>query len=128
MPDVLRNFFRAPTLEQKAADLNEVLNGRELLVACRLPVPPGKGIRLVPQGHLHVHKDRTVWIGRGHPEMTFQRGEWLVRTTPDPPAGSQWGIVSLLKKSDSQVHQELRVPMPDMDLIRSILSDDGFAT
>ena len=127
MLDVLKNLFRPPTAEQKAADLREVLDGRELLVSCRLPLPPGKGVRMVLQGHLHVYSDRVVWKGRGHPDETFHQGDWLVRTTPPTPVRSQWGIISLLKKSDSQIHQELRVPTPDMDLIRAVLSDDDTA-
>jgi hypothetical protein len=77
---------------------------------------------MVPQGHLHVHTDRVVWKGRGHPETEFRRGDWLVRTTPPTTGRSQWGIISLLDKSDSRVQQEMRVPMPDLDLIRTVLS------
>ncbi len=124
MFDVLRNLFRPPTEWQKAADLKEVLDGRELLVSCRLPPPPGKGIRMVPQGYLHVHKDRVIWRGRRHPDREFRQEDWLVRTTPTA-TGSHWGIISLLDKSDSRIHQEMRVPTPDMDLIRTVLSDDS---
>ena len=122
---MLRNLFRPPTAEQKAADLKEVLNGRELLVSCRLPLPPGKGIRMVPQGHLHVYSDRVVWKGRGHLEATPRRGDWPIRTTPPTPMKAQWGIISLLNKSDSQIRQEMRVPTPDMDLIQAVLSGEN---
>jgi hypothetical protein len=125
MFDVLKSFFRRPTLELKAADLKEVMEGRELLVSCRLPLTPGKGIRWIPQGYLHVYSDRVVWKGRGHSEATFCRGDWLVRMTPPTPVRSQWGIISLLNKSDSRIHQEMRVPTPDMDLIRAVLSDES---
>lgn len=119
---MVKNLFRPPTQEQKAADLSEVMDGRELLVACRLPLPPGKGIRWVPQGHLHVYRDRVVWRGRHHSEMSFRRGEWLVRTNPMRPY-LRLGIISLSKKSDPQTHQELRVPAGDMDLIKAVLSE-----
>ena len=45
---------------RRAADLQEVLDGRELLVSCRLPPPPGKGIRMVPLGYLHVYSDCVI--------------------------------------------------------------------
>jgi hypothetical protein len=125
MLDVLKRLFRPPTAEKKAADLEEVLGGRELLVSCRLLLPRGKGIRRIPQGYLHVHSDRVVWKGRGHPKAAFRRGDWLIRTTPPTPVPAQWGIISLLNKSDSQIHQEMRVPTADMDLIRTILSDES---
>jgi hypothetical protein len=124
--DVLRNLFRPPTQQQRAADLKDVMDGRELLVTCRLPLPPGKGVRWVPQGHLHVFPDRIVWKGRHHPEMSFQRGEWLVRTTPTTPY-LKLGTVSLLNKSDPQKHQELRIPGGDMDLVRAVLSTEDTA-
>jgi hypothetical protein len=125
MFDVFRNLYRPPTVEQKAVDLKDVLGGRELLVSCRLPLPPGKGIRMIPQGYLHVHRDRVVWKGRGHPETEFRRGDWLVRTTPSTAVRSQWGIISLLDKSDSRIHQEMRVPTSDVDLIRAVLSEES---
>ena len=124
MVDVLRNLLRPPTAEQKSADLKEVQGGRELLVSCRLSLPSDNGIRVVPQGYLHVLSDRVVWKGRRHPEVTFRRGDWLVRTTPATEVKSQWGIIRLLNKSDSQIHQELGVPTPDIDLIRAVLSDE----
>jgi hypothetical protein len=123
MFDVLRHLYRAPTVEQKVADLKEVQDGRELLVSCRLSLPPGKGVRMVPQGYLHVHNDRVVWKGRGHPDIEFRRGDWLIRTTPPTPVRSQWGIISLLDKSDSRIHLEMRVPTPDVDLIKMVLSE-----
>lgn len=55
-------------------------------VSCLWPVAssclPGKGSTLVRQGCLHVFRDRVVWRGHGQPEMTFRRGEWVLR--PDP--------------------------------------------
>jgi hypothetical protein len=122
MFDVVKNLFRPPTWEQKAADLSEVMEGRELLVTCRLPLPPGRGVRWIPQGHLNVYGDRVVWRGRHHSEMAFRRGEWLVRSSLTGPY-FRLGIISLTKKSDPQIHQELRIPTGDMDLIQAVLSD-----
>jgi hypothetical protein len=121
--DVLRNVFRPPTNTQKAADLADVRNGRELLVAARLLLPNRSGVHWVPQGHLHLFRDQAIWRGRGHPEMTFRRGEWFVRTTPHGQAHNKFGIVSFLSKIDSQTHHEIRVPNPDLDLVRAVLSD-----
>jgi hypothetical protein len=72
--------------------------------------PPGEWIRMVPQGHLHIYRDHIVWKERGHPEVPFHRGEWKARTTPPAPASLRFSIGSLLSKSDSRVHQEMRVP------------------
>jgi hypothetical protein len=55
--------------------------------------------------------------------MTFRRGEWFVRITPQREIYGGFGIVSLLSKADGTTHQELRVPFPDMDLVWAILSD-----
>jgi hypothetical protein len=122
--DVLRNFFRPPTDAQKAADLADVQNGRELLVSARLLLPRRSGVHWIPQGHLHLFSDRAVWRGRGHSEMTFGRGEFFVRTTPHGQAYNAFGIVSLLSKADGQTHHEIRVPNPDLDLVRAVLSDE----
>jgi hypothetical protein len=123
MLDVVRNLWRPPSEAQKATDVKEVLEGRELLVACRLPRPKAPGIHWVSQGYLHVFQDKVVWQGRHYPEMTFKRGEWWVRTTPNEPVVGQFGIVSLENKASPTIHQELRVPTPDLDLIRAVLSD-----
>lgn len=122
MFDMVKNLFWPPTRKQKAADLSEVMEGRELLVTCRLPLSPERGVRWVPQGHLHVYRDRVVWRGRHHPEMDFRRGEWLVRSNPSGPY-LRMGIIKLTKKSDPPIHQELRIPAGDMDLIRAVLSE-----
>jgi hypothetical protein len=123
MFDVLRNLFRPPTGKQKAADLADVRSGRELLVAARLiVVPRPPGVHLIPQGYLHLFRDHAVWRGHHHPEMAFRRGEWFVRTTPRQDCGT-FGIVSFLSKADGQIHYEIRVPTPDLDLVESVLSD-----
>ena len=46
---------------------------------------------------------------------------------PTTPVKSQWGTVSLSNKSDPQIHQEFRVPTPDVDLIRAVLSEANTA-
>lgn len=66
--------------------------------------------------------DRVVWQGRHHPDMTFVKGEWLLRTTPPPRPDFGFGVVSLVNKVDPTRHQELRIPHPDMDLISAVLS------
>ena len=111
-------------MKQKAVDLKDVLGGANCWSLAAF-ASPGKGIRMVPQGYLHVYRDRVVWKGRGHPETEFRRGEWLVRTTRPTPVRSQWGIISLLDKSDSRIHKEMRVPTPDVDLIRAVLSEES---
>lgn len=120
--DVLRNLFRPPTDAQKATDLAEVRAGRELLVACRLPLPPGRKTGLIPQGKLHVFDDRVVCRVRNHPEVTFRRGEWTVTTTPRGRAYNQFGYVHLVSESDNALRYELRVPNPDLDLVRTVLA------
>jgi len=55
--------------------------------------------------------------------MTFRRGEWYVRTTPQGQNSRGFGVVSFLSKADGRTHQEIRIPNPDLDLVRSVLSD-----
>jgi hypothetical protein len=121
MLDVLRHMFRAPTSEQLARDLGEAMAGRELLVACRLPAP-STGVHWGPQGHLHVSRDRVVWRGRHHSEMTFLPGEWAVESLASAEHSIGFVLVRLVSVSDAAIHQEIRVPGPDVALLRGILS------
>jgi hypothetical protein len=119
---VLKNFLRPPTEAQKAADIAEANTGRELLVACRLPLPDGRKTGFFPHGKLHVFDDRVVCRIKNLPEVTFRRGEWTVTTTPRGRAPNQFGYVHLVNKVDPSIHHELRIPNPDLDLIWTILS------
>jgi hypothetical protein len=99
--------------------------GGELLVVCwLLPVPTGKPVRVYPHGHLHVFADRVVWKGgRRYPERTFIRGVWLCGARSSEYSLGKYGIVSLVNQQDTREHQEFRVPIPDLDLVRAVMGE-----
>lgn len=61
--------------------------------------------------------------GQRHEERSFTAED--VRTTPSTAVRRSGEIISLLDKSDSRIHQEMRVPTPDVDLIRAVLSEES---
>jgi len=124
MLDVLRNLFRPATPAQKLADLRFVESGGELLVSAMLvSAERRKGVHLRPQGTLHVTHDTAIWKGNRHlPELTFVKGDWIVRSTPSTGQSRQFDLVSLVKARDRNLHYEMRVPTPDVDLVKAVVS------
>lgn len=123
MLDVVRHAFLPPPAARKAADVEFVLGGGELLVSCWLvPARTGKLVAGLPHGLLHVFRDRVVWEGsRRQPELTFDKSEWFVRPSSLRKAHGKFALISIINRVDLRVHQEIRVPAPDEELVRAIM-------
>lgn len=122
MFDVLRHLFRPPTAEQKAADVTTVTSGGELVVSCWLiPPPTGKRLRVYTHGDLHVFSDRVEFRARKGPHLSIGRDEWVTAPFPDGQPIGKYAHLSLVNRDDPRRHQELRVPSPDVDLIRTVI-------
>lgn len=120
MLDVVRNLYRPPASAQKAADLEYLVEGGELLVAARLTCSTARaGAHWLPQGYLHLTNNVVTWRGRHHTEMQFNRGEWSIRTTPPDDRQGRWVLMSLVQESDQTVHHEMKIPTPDVDLVEA---------
>ena len=123
--NVLRHFFKAPTLAQKANDIDFMESGGELIVAAvLLQSKKTSGVHWLPQGLLHVTKDSVIWKGRRRvhlPDIPFPSGEWHVKSNSQDAHGASQVPISVESTAEPIRHYGFRVPAPDVELLRAAL-------
>ncbi len=135
MWDVVRHLFRAPTDQEKAADLAFVQEGGVLEVSALL----ARGaLRASPDRYesrkvrvqflnvkLFVYGDRVETVRRRGERQVFRRGEWHL-TAGRPRGGgigrSSWMLVTFVSLGNGHSQNEFQVPSPDVDLLLGVMT------
>ena len=117
---VLRHRFHPPTPEQKAADLDYLSRGGELLVSARLiSNEPRSGMHWVPQGYLYLTTSVVAWRGRHHACLQLNKDEWNVRSPLLENRQGPWTPVCFVNTADDTLHYKMRIPTADVDVVEA---------
>jgi len=124
MMDVIRSLWRRPTAFQKRADRNFLNAGGQLIViASERSKSVSHRPTWVRRGPLNVSQNKMTWSTRNHEDEIFSSHDWELLPSPGP-AQRQLQQITLVSKSNSSIRRQLRVPIPDIELIHWAMDTD----